>query len=146
MTAQASQIRYQHLPGPVGKLLEGTYSTTASVTITPNTSLVYTTGHLGLDLKTGSLVKSSLDAEFDAIFECLDAALKHADVKDGCGQAFKFTSYLTSTDYESTLQEVFKRKWPGHQPTWVAVIVSELVGGPGMHAEIAAEAVAYGGS
>ncbi|KAM0713398.1 hypothetical protein Q7P37_010360 [Cladosporium fusiforme] len=138
------QPEYQHLPGPVGDILKGTYSTTASIPITPSASLVYTTGHLGLDLSTGILVRSSLEAEFEAIFECLDAALKHANIRRGCEQAFRFTSYLTSPEYEITMQQVFKRKWPGHQPTWVAVVVSQLVGGPGMHAEIAAEAVSYG--
>lgn len=143
MTATHPSPEYHHLPGPVGKLLEGTYSTTVSVPVSPTTSLVYTTGHLGLDLSTGSLVRSSLEDEFNAIFDCLDAALKNHGVSGGCGQALRFISYLTSPDHEPTMQSVFKKRWPGHQPTWVAVIVSEVVGGGGMHGEIAAEAAVY---
>ena len=104
---------------------------------------MYTTGHLGLDVETGALVKSSLQAEIEAILNCLDAALKHAGVLGGCGEAFKFTCYMRSADCQSTVEEVFKARWPGHQPTWVAVIVSDFVGGPGMNAEMVAEAITY---
>jgi len=143
MTTKFPSPEYRHLPGLVGKLLEGTYSTTVSVPVSPTTSLVYTTGHLGLDLSTGSLVHSSLEAEFNAIFDCLDAALKSHGASGGCGQAFRFVSYFTSPDHEPTMQSVFKKRWPGHQPTWVAVIVREVVGGGAMNAEIAAEAAVY---
>lgn len=136
-------ISYQLLPGPVGKLLEGTYSTTASVPISPSCSLVYTTGHLGLDVESGKLVSKSLEAEFDAIFNCLDAALKNAGVKNGCGSAFKFTSYLTDARSEATMQAVFKARWPDHFPTWTTVLVKEIAGASYMHSEIAAEAVMY---
>ena len=137
------RARYQHLPGPVGKLLEGTYCTTASVPISPYATLVYTTSHLGLDLQTGVLIRESLQAEVEAIFDCLDAALKNAGVIEGCGQAFKFTCCMRSVQQQSTVEAVFKGKWAGHQPAWVAVIVSDFVGGPGMNVEIAAEAVIY---
>lgn len=143
MTAPTSGTEYRHLPGPVGKLLEGTYSTTVSVPLSSTASLVYTTGHLGLDLNTGSLVRSSLEAEFNAIFDCLDAALKNHGVVGGCASAFRFISYLTSPDHEPTMQSVFKNRWPDHQPTWISVIVKEVAGGPGMNAEIAAEAAMY---
>lgn len=143
MTATIAGPEYRHLPGPVGKLLEGTYSTTVSVPMSPSASLVYTTGHIGLDLNTGSLVHDSLEAEFNAIFDCLDAALKNHGVSEGCGQAFRFVSYLLSPDLEPTMQSVFKKRWPGHQPTWVTVIVKEVVGGGAMSAEIAAEAAVY---
>lgn len=143
MSEQISKISYQLLPGPVGKLLEGTYSTTARVPISHSCSLVYTTGHVGLDLESGKLVSSSLKAEFEAIFRCLDTALKNAGVQKGCGGAFKFTSYLSSADCEATMQAVFKTRWPGHYPTWTTVLVTEIAGASHMHAEISAEAAAF---
>lgn len=131
------------MPGPVGKLLEGTCSTTASIPVSPFATLVHTTSHLGLDLQTGTLIRDSLQAEISAIFDCLDAALKHAGVQQGCGQAYKFTSYVRVVEQQATVERVFKEKWPHHRPAWVAVIVSDFAGGPGMNAEIAAEAVVY---
>lgn len=41
------------------------------------------------------------------------------------------------------MQEVFKRKWPNNQSKRVVMIVSEPLGGPRMHAEVAAEAALY---
>lgn len=143
MTSTHRTPDYRHLPGPVGDLIRGNYSTTVAIPVSPNTSLVYTTGHIGLDLTTGKLVYTSLEAEFNAIFDCLDAALQNHGVSGGCGQAFKFVAYLLTPDVESTMQKVFKERWPDHQPTWVTAIVKEVVGGGNMHAEIAAEAVMY---
>lgn len=49
------------------------------------TSLVVTTGHIDVDLKTGVLVNRSAEAEFNAIFCCLDAALKNAEIAEELG-------------------------------------------------------------
>ncbi|GAM90462.1 hypothetical protein ANO11243_085060 [Dothideomycetidae sp. 11243] len=141
--AEQTPIKYQLLPNAVGNLLKGTYSTTASVPVSSTTSFVYTTGHIGLDLQTGALVHETLEAEFNAIFNCLNAALKGANVRDGCAGAFKFTSYLLKAEHEPVMQAVFKQRWPQHRPTWTTVIVADVAGGGCMHAEIAAEAAAF---
>lgn len=139
----ASKIDYQWMPGPVGEMLKNaSLSTTATVPISPTTSLVYTTGHIGLDVVTGELVKDDLESEFNAIFNCLDVALKNAGVEAGIQDAFRIVSYLVKADHEKIMQKVFRAKWPGHTPTWVTVIVAGVVGGD-MHGEITADAVLY---
>lgn len=136
-------ISYKNLPGPVGECLKpASLATTATVPVSPTASLVFTTGHIGLDLETGNLVNESPAAEFEAIFNCLDAALKDAGVSKGLGQAYKLVSYLANSEDESTMQKVFQQKFPGHTPTWTTVVVKEIVV-PGMRAEVAAEAAMF---
>ncbi|BCR90947.1 uncharacterized protein ACHE_60833A [Aspergillus chevalieri] len=139
------QITYKHLPGPVGDCLKpASYATTATVPVSPTASLVYTTGHIGLRLDTAELVHESLEAEFKAIFTCLDAALKNAGAIRGLAQAYRFTSYLVRAEDEAVMQSVFRRMAPGHTPTWCSVLVKEI-NVKGMSAEIAAEGVVYSG-
>lgn len=140
----ASQtVKYANLPNPVGDLLKpASYATTATVPVSPSTSLVYTTGHIGLDLETGALVHDTPEHEFEAIFKCLDAALRHAGARDGLKAAFKFVSYLTRVEDEGVMQEVFKRMAPGHTPTWCTVVVGRI-NVEVMRAEIAAEGVIF---
>lgn len=137
------QVQYLNLPGPVGAcLLPASYATTATVPLSPNTSLIYTTGHIGLDLTTCDLINDTPEHEFEAIFACLDAALKHAGAKEGLRAAFKFVSYLVNVEDEAVMQEVFKRLYPGHTPTWCTVLV-KAINVEGMRAEIAAEGVVF---
>jgi len=136
-------IIYKNLPGPVGECLKpASRATTAIVPVSTTTSLVFVMGHIGLNLETGELVKDSPAAEFDAIFNCLDAALKHAGISKGLGQAYELVSYPASSDCESVMQEVFKRRFPGQTPIWTTVVVKEIVV-PGMRAEVSAEAVIF---
>ncbi|CAI7641210.1 unnamed protein product [Penicillium bialowiezense] len=122
-------VTYQYLPGPVGDCLKpSSLATTATIPLSPTASLVVTTGHLGLDLETGQLVNSSAEAEFNAIFSCLDAALKNAGIVEGLLGAYKFVSYL--------------QRFLGHTPTWSTVIVKEINVST-MRAEIAAEGVLF---
>ncbi|PLB49687.1 YjgF-like protein [Aspergillus steynii IBT 23096] len=137
-----SSITYQNLPGPVGDCLKPLYATTAKVPVSPTTSLIYITGHIGLDLATGSLVSETPEAEFEAIFKCLDAALKHAGAARGLAQSYRLTSYLVNAEDEKTMQEVFQRLVPGHTPTWCTVLVN-AINVKGMRAEITAEGAAF---
>ncbi|KAF3402189.1 hypothetical protein DPV78_004641 [Talaromyces pinophilus] len=136
-------ITYKNLPGPVGDCLKpASLATTATIPVSQSTSLVFTTGHIGLDLETGYPVNSSITAEFEAIFICLDAALKNTGISNGLGQAYKLVSYLTNSEDEAVMQRVFQQMFPGHTPTWTTVIVKEVVVG-GMRAEVAAEAALF---
>lgn len=138
-----SSITYKNLPGPVGECLKhASLATTAAVPVSPTTSLVFTTGHIGLDLDTGNLVNSSAKAEFEAVFNCLDAALRNAGVSKGLRQAYKFVSYLANLEDEAVMQRVFQQKFPGHTPTWTTVVVKEIVVSS-MRAEVAAEAALF---
>lgn len=136
-------ISYQTLPGPVGDCLKAaSLATTASVPVSSNTSLVFTTGHIGLDLKTGALVNHDAKAEFEAIFDCLDAALKNAGVAAGMAQAYRLVSYLVRAEDETMMHDIFRRKYPGHTPTWATVIVKAIYVAT-MRAEITAEAAYF---
>lgn len=138
-----STVVYENLPGPVGDCLRpASLATTAKVPVSPKTSLVFTTSHVGLDLQTGELVNKTIEAEFEAIFNCLDEALKYAGIAVGVFQAYRLTSYLVDAKDEAAMQDVFKRMFPGHTPTWTLVIV-KAINVPGMRAEITADAVMY---
>lgn len=139
----SSAVKYDNLPTPVGDLLKSaSLATTATIHISPNTSLVVTTGHVGLDVDSGALVNGSIELEFEAIFKCLDAALRHAGAKNGLSQAYRFTSYLTKTEDEQVMYKVFQRMCPAHTPTWCLVIVGQI-NIEGMSAEISAEGVIF---
>lgn len=136
-------VTYQYLPGPVGDCLKpSSLATTATIPLSPTASLVVTTGHLGLDLETGQLVNSSAEAEFNAIFSCLDAALKNAGIVEGLLGAYKFVSYLVHAEDEPLMLRVFQQRFLGHTPTWSTVIVKEINVST-MRAEIAAEGVLF---
>lgn len=134
------EILYQWTPGPVGEMLRSSsLATTASIPL--GGTLVVTTGHVGVDIKTGELVTSSIEAEFNAVFECLDAALANAGVSKGLGSAHKLVAYLTRAEDEIKMLAVFRQRYPGHTPTWTSVVVKGLMN-VGMHAEVQAEAMA----
>lgn len=115
---------------------------TPGVPISPTTSLVFTTGHICLNLQDGSLVSDTLEREFEAIFRCLDAALKNAGATAGLNQAYQFISYLVRSEDEVVMQGVFKKMFPRHCATWNLVIVEET-NVLRMSAEITAEGVIY---
>ncbi|RTE81014.1 hypothetical protein BHE90_004460 [Fusarium euwallaceae] len=136
----SSPVRYQFLPGPVGEMLRSaSLATTASIPITG--TLVITTGHVGVNLKTGELVTSSVEEEFNAVFDCIDAALRNAGVSKGLGSAHKLIAYFTRAEDEATMLALLRKRWPGHTPTLTSVVVAALVN-PGMHLELQAEAIA----
>ncbi|SPJ93334.1 uncharacterized protein FTOL_13940 [Fusarium torulosum] len=136
----SSPARYQFLPGPVGEMLRSSsLATTASIPLTG--SLVITTGHVGVDIQSGQLVTSSVEAEFNAVFDCLDAALKNAGVTNGLASAHKLVAYFTRAEDEAALLDIFRQRYPGHTPTLTSVVVAALVN-PDMHVEVQAEAIA----
>ena len=133
-------LQYQWTPGPVGEMLRSSsLATTAKIPLAG--SLVVTTGHVGVDLKTGELVTNSVEAEFNAVFDCLDAALRNAGVTQGLATAHKLVAYFTRPQDETTLLSIFRRRYPGSTPTLTSVVVAALVN-PGMHVEVQAEAIA----
>ncbi|KAE8147899.1 hypothetical protein BDV25DRAFT_131683 [Aspergillus avenaceus] len=134
---------YQNLPGRVGDCLKpASLATTATVPVSPTSSLVFTTGHVGLDLETGTLVHDTPEAEFKAIFTCLDAALKHAGVRTGLAGAYRVVAYLVHVEDEKVMHEVFRSMAPGHTPTWCTVLV-KAINVKETRAEIAAEGVVF---
>ena len=143
MSSKASHIESKWLPGPVGEMLRSSgIATTTTVPLTGK--LVTTTTHVGLDLSTGALITSSIEDEFTAIFDCLDAALQLAGIEGGVGDAHKITAYLINPTDEPTMQKIFRERYPGRSPAWATVIVPAIVV-PRMRAEVQAEAMLLGG-
>lgn len=144
MSSKVSQIESKWLPGPVGEMLRSSgIATTTTVPLTGK--LVTTTTHVGLDLSTGALITSSIEDEFMAIFACLDAALHHAGIEGGVGDAHKITAYLVKPTDEPTMLQIFRERYSGRSPAWATVIVPAIVV-PRMRAEVQAEAMLLGGS
>lgn len=114
-------------------------SIATTTTVPLSGKLVTTTTHVGLDLNSGKLVTNSIEDEFTAIFVCLDAALRQAGVRNGVGQAHKVTAYMVNPADESTMQHIFRQRYPGHAPAWATVAVPVIVV-PGMRAEVQVEA------
>ncbi|CAG9942598.1 unnamed protein product [Clonostachys rosea f. rosea IK726] len=135
----ASSSRYQFTPGPVGEMLRSA-SLASTVSIPLSGTLVITTGHVGVDMKTGQLITSSIEDEFNAVFDCLDAALNNAGVSQGLATAHKLVAYFTNAEHEAKMLALFRARYPGHTPTLTSVVVAALVN-PGMHLELQAEAI-----
>ncbi|KAL6246512.1 hypothetical protein RBB50_006749 [Rhinocladiella similis] len=134
-----SGLAYTQTPGPLGTLFSEN-GTSHTVTIPAQTSVVITSGQPGFNLKTGKLVTSSIREEIEACFDCVEAALISAGVKDGLAAIFKMTSFLLDVRLEDEMMSVWRRRVPGHKPSWVTVGVAALAV-PGMHIEMQAEAL-----
>lgn len=107
-----SSAQYQWLPGPAGGLLlSSSLATTAKIPL-GSVSLIFTTGHVGIDLRTGQLITETVESEFNAIFDCPDAALRNAGAADGILSAFKIVAYLTRAEDDAVLNRVFRERYP----------------------------------
>jgi enamine deaminase RidA (YjgF/YER057c/UK114 family) len=60
-----------------------------AASIPANSRIVITAGQVGFDLKTGILVETSVEDQISAAFDCVDAALRSAGVKDGLTSVHK---------------------------------------------------------
>lgn len=134
-----SSQQYSSPPGPVGRIFTDLGISHAAI-IPASAKLVVTSGEPGLDLKTGELVTSSTEAQIHAVFDTVDAVLKHAGVEKGIRGAHKFTALLLDMADEGVLMKVFQARYSGHTPVFMAFGVKQL-GMPGMRVEIRAEAI-----
>ncbi len=97
-----------------------------AVSVPASARIVITAGQAGFDLKTGKLVETSVEDQISAAFDCVDAALRRAGVKDGLASAHKMVSYLIDVRDEPLMMEIWRRKYPERRPTWTAVGVASL--------------------
>ncbi|RFU32216.1 hypothetical protein B7463_g4107, partial [Scytalidium lignicola] len=131
-------MSYHQYDGPAGDAAEAHgYS---NVVILPIPSqIVVTAGQPGLDLKTGKVVTTSAEDQISAAFDCVEAALTKAGVSKGLLGVHKFLTFMLDTDLEPVMMEIWRKRCPGHRPTWTCVGASKLCL-PGMIVEIQAEA------
>jgi enamine deaminase RidA (YjgF/YER057c/UK114 family) len=124
---------------PIGSACDAAGFSNA-VTIPANAKIVITAGQAGLDLKTGKLVETSISDQISAAFDCCDAALKSAGVKDGLAAAHRMASFFIDVRHDTIMMEIWRTRYPNRKPAWTSVGVASLVLS-GMMVEIQAEAL-----
>lgn len=134
-----SNVQYFQPADIVGKNCE--YAGFSNAVIIPaNAKLVITAGQAGVDRTTGKLVETSVTDQIEAAFDGADLSLKAAGVAEGLCAAHKILTFFIDMRYESIMMDIWKRRYPGHRPTWTCVGVSNL-SMRGMHVEMQAEAI-----
>jgi enamine deaminase RidA (YjgF/YER057c/UK114 family) len=128
--------QYFQSPGPLGALYEATGFSHA-VVLPPGAQIVIAAGQAGLNREARKTATAA--EQIEGTFDNCDAALKAAGVKEGLWKAHKIACYLLDVSLEPVMMEIWRRKWPGHKPTWMTVGTSGLCG-PGMIVEMQVEA------
>ena len=98
-------------------------------------NLVFTSGQIPLNPKTGELVNGDFKSEISQVLTNLNAVLKSGG--SSLKKAVKLTVFLTDLSYFPQVNEVFKEFFPENPPARSAVQVSALP----MNAKIEIEAV-----
>jgi enamine deaminase RidA (YjgF/YER057c/UK114 family) len=137
--ASTSKAQYFQTPGPWGAEAQ-TAGYSQAVNFPANGRIAVTAGQPGIDLKTGKLVTSSLEAQIEAAFDTVDSALKAAGASGGLATAHKMSIFYLDIRNEPVLMEIFKRRYPDTRPALLAIGTPTLAIS-GMHVEIQAEAV-----
>ena len=128
--------QYFQTPGPLGEIYQATGFSHA-VVLPPGAQIVITAGQPGLNREKRKTASAA--EQIEGCFDNCDAALKAAGVKEGLWKAHKIHCYLLDVSLEPLVMEIWRRKWPGHRPTWATVGTSGLCG-PNMVVEMLAEA------
>jgi enamine deaminase RidA (YjgF/YER057c/UK114 family) len=123
----ASSAKYFQAPGPLGEYYQKTGFSHA-VVLPPNAQLVIVSGQGGSDPTTMKRVTSSTADQIEATLINCENALKAAGVKEGLWAVHKVTCFLLDVSHEPILMEVWRRRYPGHRPTWMTVGTSGLCG------------------
>ncbi|CAG9957081.1 unnamed protein product [Clonostachys rosea f. rosea IK726] len=137
--ANMSTPRFSSLPGAAGTMFSDN-GIAHAVVLPANSKIVITSGEPGLDLDTGKVVTSSVEAQFRAAFNTVDAALKNAGVKKGIRAVYKFTVLMIDMKEEDILMQIWQEVAPGQQAVFMAFGVNHL-GLEGMRIELRAEAI-----
>ena len=100
-------------------------------------NLVYTSGQIPLNPKSGELISGDFKAEVHQVLNNLEGVLKGGGSSLQC--AVKLTVFLTDLSYFSQVNEVFDGFFPENPPARSAVQVSALP----MSARIEIEAIGF---
>ncbi|OAA60375.1 Endoribonuclease L-PSP/chorismate mutase-like protein [Niveomyces insectorum RCEF 264] len=133
-----TSTHYTQVPGPVGAFY-GDGGISHAAVIPAGAKRIVTSGEGGLDLATGELVTSSLEAQIRAAFALVDQVLKTAGATKGLADAYKFTALLLDMKDEALLMKVFNELCPDNKPTFMTYAVAGLAL-EGMRVELQAEA------
>jgi enamine deaminase RidA (YjgF/YER057c/UK114 family) len=134
-----SSATFSQPDGLIGPACDKTGFSNA-VTIPANAKIVIAAGQAGMGLKTGKLVETSIPDQISAAFDCCDAALKSAGVKEGLAAAHKMASFFIDIRHDPIMIEIWRKRYSDRRPTWTSVGVASLCLS-GMMVEIQAEAL-----
>lgn len=86
--------------------------------------LVYCSGQIALDPKTGQLAKGDVKAQTERVLKNLQAVLEAAG--SGCQHALKCTIYLSDMGDFAAVNEVYAKFFPAEPPARATVGVASL--------------------
>jgi 2-iminobutanoate/2-iminopropanoate deaminase len=98
--------------------------------------LLYTSGQIALDPKTGNLVEGDFSAQARRVFENLKAVLKEA--KSDFSRVTKATVYLTDLGNFQTLNAIYAEYFGSHKPARTTVGVASLPRGAAVEIDLIA--------
>jgi 2-iminobutanoate/2-iminopropanoate deaminase len=86
--------------------------------------LVFTSGQIGIDSKTGQMVEGGFEAQFEQVFRNLTAVLDAAG--SSIDHVVKATVFLADMNDYNTLNELYRKKFKGDPPARTTVQVVKL--------------------
>src|SRR5438094_527440 len=116
----------------------GPYSQAQVVRLHGGNRMVFTSGQVAIDPKTGELKGSDVAAQTERVFENLRAVLRGAGL--GMGDVVKMTVYLTDMNDFAAMNEVYARQFPADPPARTTIAAAGLPKG----ARVEIDAVAVG--
>lgn len=131
-----SEATYHQIPGPLGDYYEATGFSHA-VVLPANAQIVITAGEPGLNSE--ARMPESAAEQIESAFDNCDKALKAAGVAEGLWKAHKVLVWLIDVSNEPLMMEIWRKRWPGHRPTWACIGTNALCG-QGMLVEMQVEA------
>ena len=86
--------------------------------------LVYTSGQIGIDAKTGQLAEGGFEAQLEQVFKNLAAVLEASG--SSLEHVVKATVFLADMNDYNTLNELYKKQFKGDPPARTTVQVARL--------------------
>ena len=86
--------------------------------------LVFTSGQIGIDSKTGQLAEGGFEGQFQQVFRNLTAVLDASG--SGLEHVVKATVFLADMNDYNTLNELYKKQFKGDPPARTTVQVARL--------------------
>jgi 2-iminobutanoate/2-iminopropanoate deaminase len=86
--------------------------------------LVFTSGQIGIDAKTGQLAEGGFEGQFEQVFKNLTAVLEASG--SSIDHVVKATVFLADMNDYNTLNELYKKKFKSDPPARTTVQVARL--------------------
>jgi 2-iminobutanoate/2-iminopropanoate deaminase len=86
--------------------------------------LVFTSGQIGIDAKTGQLAEGGFEGQFQQVFKNLTAVLDASG--SSIDHVVKATVFLADMNDYNTLNELYKKQFKGDPPARTTVQVARL--------------------